>query len=244
MRDFNETFLFLNFREGQEARNMVQQNIWKQKGYLLNRAIRRGQAVKSMLKGSKAKLVLDVGCAEGFITSFLSKLPVYVIGIDVDESIEIAKDKVKNTSFIYASITHLPFRSQVFEAVTCLEVLEHLQDQTIDKGIKEIDRVLKSSGTLIISVPYKEEITFIRCIHCGKLTPLWGHIQTFDENKVTNLLPGYYVLTKKIHMPNVRLISCSPPFRILPYSLWLILNNLLGLIRKGVWIILKYKKLK
>ena len=51
-----------------------------------------------MLKSYKAKLVLDVGCAEGFITNFLSQLPAYVIGIDLDESIKMAKgDK---TSFM------------------------------------------------------------------------------------------------------------------------------------------------
>ncbi|MHA1834277.1 MAG: hypothetical protein ACTSV7_09815 [Candidatus Baldrarchaeia archaeon] len=67
---------------------MTCQNIWELRGFLLNRQVRRGQVIKSMLKSSKAKLVLDVGCAEGFITNFLSQLPAYVIGIDLDESIK------------------------------------------------------------------------------------------------------------------------------------------------------------
>jgi|GEM_PF-1794344 2-polyprenyl-3-methyl-5-hydroxy-6-metoxy-1,4-benzoquinol methylase len=222
---------------------MNQQNIWELKGSQLIRQIKRSEVIKHMLKHSKAKLILDVGCAEGFATSFLSQLSAYVIGIDIDESIKIAKDKVKDASFIYASITHLPFRYQAFEVVTCLEILEHLQNQAISEGIKEVNRVLKSGGILIISVPYKEEIAFTRCIHCGKLTPLWGHIQTFDENKVTSLLPENYILTEKKHLPNVELISCSALLGNLPYLLWLILNSLLGLIRKGYWIVLKYKKL-
>ena len=143
---------------------MYQQNIWELKGSLLIRQIRRAQLVKNMLKQFKIKLILDVGCAEGFVTSFLSQLSADVVGIDIEEDIRFAKDKVKNASFIRASITHLPFRDQVFEAITLLEVLEHLQDQTIKEGIKELDRVLKSGGILIISVPYKEEITFTRCI--------------------------------------------------------------------------------
>jgi ubiquinone/menaquinone biosynthesis C-methylase UbiE len=219
------------------------QNIWELQGPLLLRQIKRAQIVKSMLSSYKAKLILDVGCGEGFVTSFLSQLPAYVIGIDIDENLKIAKDKVRNASFIYASITHLPFRSQTFEAVTLLEILEHLEDQTINEGIKEVNRVLKSSGALIISVPYKEKITFTRCIHCGKLTPLWGHIQTFDENKFISLLPENYILIKKKHLPNIELISCSRLFGNLPYLLWLVLNNFLGLLRKGYWIVLKFKKL-
>jgi len=37
-----------------------------------------------MLKHSKAKQILDIGCAEGFITNYLSQLQAQVIGIDID----------------------------------------------------------------------------------------------------------------------------------------------------------------
>jgi ubiquinone/menaquinone biosynthesis C-methylase UbiE len=120
--------------------------------------------------------------------------------------------------------------------------LEHLPNAAINKGIAEVNRVLKSGGTLIVSVPYKEKITYTRCIHYGKLTPLWGHIQSFDENKLKKLLPDNYVQTEKKNLPNVELISCNKLLGKLPLTFWLIINSILGLIRKGYWIILKYKK--
>ncbi len=218
------------------------QNIWELTGSSLNRQIRRGQTVKSMLKSSKAKLVLDVGCGEGFISSFLSQLPAHIIGVDLDESIKIAKNKVKNADFVHASITHLPFKDKCFDAITLLEVLEHLPNTTINEGIAEVDRVLKSSGTLIVSVPYKEKITYTRCLHCGKLTPLWGHIQSFDENKLTSLLPKNYVQIEKKHLPNIELISCNRLLEKFPLTIWLIINHILGFIRKGYWLLFKYKK--
>jgi ubiquinone/menaquinone biosynthesis C-methylase UbiE len=221
---------------------MNQQNIWELKGSQLIKQIKRAEVIKRMLKHSKARLILDVGCAEGFITNYLSQLHAQVIGIDIDQSLKIAKNKVKNASFIYASITHLPFKEETFEAVTLLEILEHLPDTSIDEGITEVNRVLKSGGTLIVSVPYKEKITYIRCIHCGKLTPLWGHIQRFDENKLKSILPQNYAQAEKKHLPNVELISCHKLLGKLPPTIWLIINNILGLIRKGYWIILKYQK--
>lgn len=222
---------------------MIQQNIWELKGSLLIRQVRRAEVVKQMLKHSKAKQILDIGCAEGFITSYLSQLQAQVVGIDIDQNLKIAKNKVKNAEFIQASITHLPFKDGSFEAATLLEILEHLPNAAISKGIAEVNRVLKSGGTLIVSVPYKEKITYTRCIHCGKLTPLWGHIQSFDENKLKSLLSQNYEQIEKKHIPNIELLSSHRIFGNFPLQIWLIINNILGLIRKGYWIILKYKKL-
>jgi ubiquinone/menaquinone biosynthesis C-methylase UbiE len=223
-------------------RLLMSQNIWELRGSLLIRQMKRAQLVKHTLKRSKAKFILDVGCAEGFVTSFLSQLPAYVIGIDIDESIKIAKTKVKNAYFVYASITHLPFKDGSFEAVTLLEILEHLPNAAINKGIAEVDRVLTSGGTLIVSVPYKEKITYTRCIHCGKLTPLWGHIQSFDEGKLKSLLPKNYAQIEKKHLPNIELILCNRLIGNFPLQIWLIINKILGLIRKGYWLVLRYKK--
>jgi ubiquinone/menaquinone biosynthesis C-methylase UbiE len=222
---------------------MNQQNIWELKGSQLIKQIRRAEVVKQMLKHSKAKQILDIGCAEGFITNYLSQLQAQVIGIDIDQSLKIAKNKVKNADFIQASITHLPFKDGSFGAATLLEILEHLPNAAVNKGIAEVNRVLKSGGTLIVSVPYKEKITYTRCIHCGKLTPLWGHVQSFDENKLKKLLPDNYVQTEKKNLPNVELISCNKLLGKFPLTFWLIINNILGTIRKGYWIVLKYQKI-
>lgn len=225
------------------SESVCQQNIWELRGSLLSRQLRRAQAVKNMLDHTNAQLVLDIGCAEGFVTSFLSGKLTYVVGIELDEeSIKIAKQRVKNADFTRASITHLPFRDKCFEAITLLEVLEHLPDPILKNGIKEVDRVLRMEGFLIISVPYKEQITYTRCIHCGKLTPLWGHLRSMDEERVTTLLPNYYILTDSLHLPNVALVSLTSIFEKFPFKLWLLLNNLLGKLRKGYWLLLKYKK--
>lgn len=90
---------------------------------------------------------MDIGCAEGFITSFLAEGANFVVGIDLEEIIKIAKTRVRNVEFIRASITSLPFRDKCFEAITLLEVLEHLPDSVLREGMEEVDRVLKSGGS-------------------------------------------------------------------------------------------------
>jgi len=84
--------------------------------------------------------VLDVGCgSKPYQLIFQNKVKTYV-GIDLDG----------NPDF-FASALYLPFKSQTFDTVLCTEVLEHVPEPSI--VIKEIERVLKNKGILILSCP-------------------------------------------------------------------------------------------
>jgi ubiquinone/menaquinone biosynthesis C-methylase UbiE len=220
------------------------QNIWELKNSTLHRQKRRAQIVKKSLNKPTVKVILDIGCAEGYTTSFISGMNnTFVVGVELDiEYLKIAKSKVKDASFINASIQYLPFRDNCFDAVCILEVLEHLHSELLQTGLHESNRVLHSNGILLLSTPYKEKITYSRCIHCQRLTPLYGHINVLDEEKISGLLPSYFNLIEKYHMPNVGLLSCSNLLEPLPLKIWLSINNILGLKKKGYWIVLTYVK--
>jgi ubiquinone/menaquinone biosynthesis C-methylase UbiE len=103
-------------------------------------------------QGEKVKApVLDVGCGDGFFAkiAFGRKLDV---GIDLDAG-EVAR-AVKSGSYgraVQASVTELPFPDKSFKTVISNCVLEHVPK--IDRGLREISRVLKPGGRLIITVP-------------------------------------------------------------------------------------------
>lgn len=64
-------------------------------------------------------------------------------GVDVREGSGV--DRV-------ASVYDLPFKDGEFENVLCMSVLEHLEEPR--KAIKEMWRVLKPGGRIIVSVPF------------------------------------------------------------------------------------------
>ena len=45
-----------------------------------------------------------------------------------------------------------------------------------------LDKLLEiARRRVIVTVPYRENIVQSVCIHCGKLTPLYGHLHVFTE---------------------------------------------------------------
>ena len=183
---------------------------------------RRAEITTHLLKPQRGDLILDVGCGEGFQISYISQSSTNVVGIDLSmERLKEARKRLKRPDFLCASSESLPFKPQIFNRILCLELLEHLQDPS--ETLEEIEFVLKEAGTLIVSVPYKEHIVSTQCIHCGKLTPLWGHIHSFDEQKLVSLLPDSFRVVQFVHTGTV--VGAYPLFSSLPTGLWKLVDD-------------------
>ncbi|MDX2229038.1 MAG: bifunctional 2-polyprenyl-6-hydroxyphenol methylase/3-demethylubiquinol 3-O-methyltransferase UbiG [Leptolyngbyaceae cyanobacterium bins.349] len=94
--------------------------------------------------------VLDVGCGGGFTCEFLAKRGAMVTGVDQSIAcIHAAKDHaVEHELAIAYHPAHsecLPFADETFDVVTCVDVLEHVEN--LHQTLQEIHRVLKPGGT-------------------------------------------------------------------------------------------------
>ncbi|MEO0435984.1 MAG: class I SAM-dependent methyltransferase [Pseudomonadota bacterium] len=70
----------------------------------------------------------------------------------------IQVDLLRDDVDLNADLSHLPFPDETFDTIICNHVLEHIAD---DRGaLRECKRVLKGTGTAILSVPIKGEHTF------------------------------------------------------------------------------------
>ncbi|HEY9907158.1 MAG TPA: bifunctional 2-polyprenyl-6-hydroxyphenol methylase/3-demethylubiquinol 3-O-methyltransferase UbiG [Thermosynechococcaceae cyanobacterium] len=98
--------------------------------------------------GSGCK-VLDVGCGGGFSCEFLARRGAIVSGVDQSAPcIESAKAHALESGLTIdyqQSVAEiLPFDSEQFDCVVCVDVLEHVAD--LSAVIQEIQRVLKPNG--------------------------------------------------------------------------------------------------
>jgi SAM-dependent methyltransferase len=92
--------------------------------------------------------LLDVGCGSKPYEQFFSV--DRHIGVDWPTSLQ----SLQVEAFAHAEA--LPFLDRVFDSVLCTEVLEHLKHP--DTAIREMSRVLKPGGNLIVSVPFIHEL--------------------------------------------------------------------------------------
>jgi ubiquinone/menaquinone biosynthesis C-methylase UbiE len=108
----------------------------------------------AMIGNVKGRLILDAGCGTGRISLKLLKKGAIVKGIDIsNKMLAKAKEKCKKykgiSEFKLASIYKIPYRKNMFDMVICSLIISHLRN--LNRAIKEMARVLRSGGLMIIS---------------------------------------------------------------------------------------------
>ena len=102
--------------------------------------------------------VLEIGCATGSL-SLAAKRQVgqegRVFGIDIIPGmIEVSKEKAAqakmDVSFQVGNIQDIPFPNEYFDEVMCSFMIFHMSEKVRNNGIKEIFRVLKPNGKLLV----------------------------------------------------------------------------------------------
>lgn len=100
--------------------------------------------------------LLDYGCFEGwFGAELLKHKAVNYVGVDKDA--DVLKKKLAVPVVVIKD--RVPFEDETFDIATAFEVLEHVQDQ--DGVVRELWRVLKKGGLLVVSVPRRHIFTFL-----------------------------------------------------------------------------------
>ena len=109
----------------------------------------------------KGKKILDIGSGRLILSSFLSHLGSLTTSIDLPEIFKdatvINRAKKHEIDLVGFKIlpdgnSSLPFRDKCFSAVLLTEVIEHLNFSSLPL-LKDIHRVLKDGGFLILTTP-------------------------------------------------------------------------------------------
>ena len=112
------------------------------------------KTIKNIPKG---KNILDAGAGELQYKKFCDHLKYTsqdfgkYTGNNLSEGLQMGKwDNSKLD--ILSDITKIPVKKSSFDAIMCIEVIEHLPEPA--KAIKEFSRILKRGGSLIITAPF------------------------------------------------------------------------------------------
>jgi len=103
---------------------------------------------------SKEMRVLDLGCGNGRYYPVFKTKKIDYSGIDNSERlISIAKEKYPEAKFQLGDAFNIPFSDNFFDMVYSIAVLHHIPSRELRiQALKEIGRVLKNNGLLILTV--------------------------------------------------------------------------------------------
>ncbi len=107
------------------------------------------------------KIILDAGCGSGFGLQLIHEKfhPLSLYGFDIlPEQVLKAKKRNLNTKISIGNITNVDFPSNMFDVIFIFTVLHHVPDYP--KALKEINRILKPGGFLLIDELNKRLLDF------------------------------------------------------------------------------------
>ena len=101
----------------------------------------------------EGKKILDAGCGTGWFSKAAVERKAIVTSMDLGENL-LAQVAMKcNSQRVVGSILEMPFADNTFDIVISSEVIEHTPVPF--DGVREMYRVLKPGGILILTTPNK-----------------------------------------------------------------------------------------
>lgn len=164
---------------------------------LVKKSLKKKEKLKLLDKHlviEPSSVILDLGCAQGILSFFLRQRGGKWISADLDlVNLKTSQHILKN-NLIQLGTGILPFRSESLDLVVSLDYLEHLEND--DLCLREIHRILKKGGQLVLAVPRTGKIFIL-----NKLRPFLGMKLEFYGHK----REGYDLKNLKTKLKKARL---------------------------------------
>jgi demethylmenaquinone methyltransferase/2-methoxy-6-polyprenyl-1,4-benzoquinol methylase len=168
----------------------------------LNRVISFGIDVKwrkkvvKLVEQTNPKSILDIATGTGDLAIALAKTNAdKIIGLDISSGmLDIGKQKIlkkeldKTIEMVLADSENMPFEDNTFDAITVAFGVRNFE--TLEKGLKEILRVLKPNGIFVIletSVPTKTPFKQGYKFYTKYVLPKIGKLFSKDNSAYTYL---------------------------------------------------------
>jgi len=110
------------------------------------------ETLQSEMPDWREKAILDAGCGTGLILKQLGN-PAKSVGVDLaPEAISLCRQRGLDNVW-QADICALPFVDRSFDIVICSSVLYHQWVKDVARAVREMHRVLRPGGLLLLNVP-------------------------------------------------------------------------------------------
>ncbi len=151
------------------------------------------RAVADLVERTGAREIVDVGCAEGFVSAYVRRvLPgVHTLGVDLDvAALRRGRRLHPDVPTLVGDALRLPLADASADLVLCTEVLEHIP--TPEDALAELTRV--SRRYLLLSVPWEPWFRVANVLRLKNLDR-WGddpeHVNHWTGRGFRRLVAAY-----------------------------------------------------
>jgi ubiquinone/menaquinone biosynthesis C-methylase UbiE len=187
----------------------------------------RSRVALQLLHTKDGDSVLDIGCGNARDIIPVLRAGATVVGVDLSQGMidQARQDLVAagypDVRLEIGDATRLSFPAESFDSILCSEVIEHIPDT--DQAIREMYRVLKPAGCLVITTPNRRSwYGFDRYVLWrGLFRRKWNH--PFDNWRTMPELTS--LLERHGFVPTSRQTTCYVPGFLLTYFLPRVLQS-------------------
>ena len=149
---------------------------------------------EQLMVQAKNKNVLELGCNKGFGTIIYAEYANSVKAVDTSSAVIEKAGKYnarENIEYICLNSWTLPFDDNTFDLTVLFQVIEHIALDKRDIFLREIKRVTRADGQVIVSTPNRN----IRLLPFQKP---WNkfHTKEYSAQDLKQLLSRYFVEVK------------------------------------------------
>lgn len=170
---------------------------------------------------------LDAGCATGTMLEDTRRMFPNAQVVGADPFLPwLRKIRTRDPASRVAQfdLCAAPFRDRIFDAISCLNVLEHIDDDV--RAIREIHRMLKPHGSAFLMVPAGRKLYnyFDEVVH---------HVRRYGKRDFRDKITGAGLAVRSLKYMG---IFMYPAFYVVKkYGQWKMRNSSLDEKRKQVW---------
>lgn len=142
--------------------------------------------------------ILDFGCGPGFLVERLTARGLRAEGLEFSDDSRrktVARCEAYPTFGGATLADALPsgLQGESYDVVFLVEVIEHLLPAHIDDTFREIGRLLKRGGHIVVTTPHNEDLDAAKtmCPECGSIFHPWQHVGSFTVPSLAKRLAGH-----------------------------------------------------